>query len=585
MEQPESWKGELARSSPSLERALTCLGRELERWLTSRRVLFRFFSVVWLALLTSAFLAYFSTFSDAARTGSPRGIVDFLVDDAYYYLGVARSLALGLGPTFDGQTWTNGFQPLWQLVLAVFVDLAAGDATTTVVRTVWFVGLLVGLAVVHAARRFAPGYRAIAVIALLQTVAAYNRVFLHGMEPVLLLFFVPFLAGLRFEARPRHPVLFGLAFFALFLVRLDAGALFLAYLVLLVGARRALPADHGAAVATFAILAALYAAINYAVFGLALPVSGLHKSVGVAVGPNFEVVGDLLGAFALPSVALVAAITLRWLAGGAKLRFSRSLAVVGLAGAIQAVYYGLFSTWPIWSWYKWPAALWNFFAVLELLCALREFRIDGVPRSSWRSARVVALGCLASTLGLVLPAGAKLAHNAERRATEPSFNKQSLDMIDDFFAHADSGIVVMGDRAAGLGFFLPERFAFFQAEGLVEDASFLEARRAGTAWSHIDRLSPRFFVVDRERYMQDLETRTIGIPEPAMPLSTRTGVELVCFPKSALLYDDVRYDGRNTRYAFDYARRCACPATLLEELRALGAYRGALHRFSWPTRG
>ena len=36
----------------------------------------------------------------------------FVVDDAYYTLGIARNLARGLGPTAHGQILTTGFQPL-----------------------------------------------------------------------------------------------------------------------------------------------------------------------------------------------------------------------------------------------------------------------------------------------------------------------------------------------------------------------------------------------------------------------------------------------------------------------------------------
>lgn len=39
-------------------------------------------------------------------------------DDAYYYLVIARNLAAGRGPTFDGVDPTTGYQPLWQGVLA-----------------------------------------------------------------------------------------------------------------------------------------------------------------------------------------------------------------------------------------------------------------------------------------------------------------------------------------------------------------------------------------------------------------------------------------------------------------------------------
>lgn len=40
------------------------------------------------------------------------------VDDAYFYLNIARNVARGLGSTFDGLALTNGYQPLWLALLA-----------------------------------------------------------------------------------------------------------------------------------------------------------------------------------------------------------------------------------------------------------------------------------------------------------------------------------------------------------------------------------------------------------------------------------------------------------------------------------
>jgi hypothetical protein len=44
-------------------------------------------------------------------------------EDGYYYYKVADNLAHGYGPTFDGVHWTNGFHPLWLLVLAALFRL------------------------------------------------------------------------------------------------------------------------------------------------------------------------------------------------------------------------------------------------------------------------------------------------------------------------------------------------------------------------------------------------------------------------------------------------------------------------------
>jgi len=69
----------------------------------------------------------------------------FVPDDTYYTLGIARSMARGLGPTVDGVHLTNGFQPLVAFLLvpvfavtrdpdaplrAAFLLLAACDAIT-----------------------------------------------------------------------------------------------------------------------------------------------------------------------------------------------------------------------------------------------------------------------------------------------------------------------------------------------------------------------------------------------------------------------------------------------------------------------
>lgn len=52
-----------------------------------------------------------------------------LQDDGYYYLQIARNIASGAGSTFDGVNPTNGYQPLW-LVLLLPACASAGCAGT-----------------------------------------------------------------------------------------------------------------------------------------------------------------------------------------------------------------------------------------------------------------------------------------------------------------------------------------------------------------------------------------------------------------------------------------------------------------------
>lgn len=51
-----------------------------------------------------------------------------VADDAFYYLTIARNVARGYGASFDGSTLTNGFHPIYLLVLAfLFKLLGAGS--------------------------------------------------------------------------------------------------------------------------------------------------------------------------------------------------------------------------------------------------------------------------------------------------------------------------------------------------------------------------------------------------------------------------------------------------------------------------
>jgi len=71
-----------------------------------------------LSLLPSLYLAL----------GNPNTILDwYSSDDGFYYFQVARNLASGLGFTFDGLNPTNGFHPLWLLLITPLFLFAQVD--------------------------------------------------------------------------------------------------------------------------------------------------------------------------------------------------------------------------------------------------------------------------------------------------------------------------------------------------------------------------------------------------------------------------------------------------------------------------
>ncbi|OGG50466.1 hypothetical protein A2763_01685 [Candidatus Kaiserbacteria bacterium RIFCSPHIGHO2_01_FULL_54_36] len=54
-------------------------------------------------------------------------LTNILPDDAFYYFEIARQIVLGSGSTFDGLAATNGYHPLWMLVLLPFFAVFGAD--------------------------------------------------------------------------------------------------------------------------------------------------------------------------------------------------------------------------------------------------------------------------------------------------------------------------------------------------------------------------------------------------------------------------------------------------------------------------
>lgn len=140
--------------------------------------------VVWVVIALIFFYAVQFAFH------KPRTIVNVQFDDAYYYLEIAKNIADGNGATFDGLHKTNGFHPLWLLVLtglASFPGLGlVGLARATVVLQAF---LLLGSLVLI--KNILKGLLHPFLVAAVLLVVLYPRffhIFTVGMESGLLIF-------------------------------------------------------------------------------------------------------------------------------------------------------------------------------------------------------------------------------------------------------------------------------------------------------------------------------------------------------------------------------------------------------------
>jgi hypothetical protein len=210
----------------------------------------------------------------------------YFYDDQFYYFQIARNVASGRGFTFDGLHPTNGFHPLWQVLLVPVFGLVSGDDAALRAAFALEMALLVAAAVlIFGALRPRIG-EAPALVSALLIVAqpGATRVIGVGMESSLVLFlFVltwrQWLAlGQDGPAPPGRWLRLGICCALLFLARLEYG---LVLPVVVVLARRRLMAQPRAAAALIApVLACVagYLAWNRLAFDTWLPVSAMVKA-------------------------------------------------------------------------------------------------------------------------------------------------------------------------------------------------------------------------------------------------------------------------------------------------------------------
>jgi hypothetical protein len=283
--------------------------------------------------------------------------VDPIQDDGYYYLQIARQVARGAGSTFDGLHPTNGYHPLWLLgLLPVFAAFPRAEAA--VQAAVWLQGLLLAgaTAVTYLAARFELPPAASASAALAFSILAL-RPALGGLEFALhaLTVAASLWAFLAWRAEPTSARAWRLGFLLAlaFLARLDN-----VLLAVLIAAAVFLQGRSRAAVAVLLpvlVAAGAYAAVNLALFGHVLPVSGQAKRLWsaslLAQDPVYQAHGwiaaklSLLTRLANPTgLAWVAgsagALALSWAPGGAA-RVLRPLRAVALFALLQLGVYAL----------------------------------------------------------------------------------------------------------------------------------------------------------------------------------------------------------------------------------------------------
>lgn len=399
----------------------------------------------------------------------------FLIeDDAYYYTIVAKNLAATGHSTFDDQTLTNGYHPLWLLVLTLMAaTIGLSDAAIAVVEVV-----LATFGIWH----FLAAFRSPALVPKIVFVTIFaflaTPLVARGMEISLLIFGLGLFARLAcsyFEGRG-SAVGVGLAAILCIGARIDSAVFVVPILILAAGNLRRLVVP----MALIAAAGGVYAGINLWVFGLPFPVSGAIKSLGglqvnhrylqQALAPWQS--GGTQGVVAMLRTTtgkLVALFLLAAIAAAVLGRRAKSWPiclgfVIGIVLFLGKLTFG--SSWVIWSWYGFPMFL-GLFAVFSALDdVLMRSNVSIGPVVPWSLGVLLAVAVAAGGFAIARSNGLGQPPQSDFAA----INRLAAAQFGPVFAH---GRVAMGDRAGSFAEFYDGPVT--QIEGLVNDRAWLEA--------------------------------------------------------------------------------------------------------------
>jgi hypothetical protein len=421
-----------------------------------------------LLLFLAAIVALFSRFFRADTYG-------FFEDDFFYYVQIAQNLARHGISSFDGIHLTNGYHPLWMLVLVALLKFTSGKAFFIAVQIVSLALIMVFYAgMLRVLRRFGvePVIGRLAALTLSLHALLLFRL---GMEVTLSL---PLgIVTLGYILRPdfrwtaKQTVLYGLFACLTVLARLDSIILFALLLALQTLFTAVRWSERLKRIGLYCIGFApllVYLAVNQHIFGIPMPVSGAAKQMKPLFPPsNISLIGmvhpfdRMKAAFVFPALLLLV-----W--GGFTLfRRRQSLPRKQVPLLLAMILFPiahigllcLLSDWTVWPWYYYPL-------VYSSLAAVVLWLQPRAANQKTQPSFVLRASLLLPALFYVLYIS---VYAVEKQPTSTALMDRDLAA----YMQQHPGMYAMGDGAgAGTTAYLSSQ-PILQLEGLTMDRAYL----------------------------------------------------------------------------------------------------------------
>jgi hypothetical protein len=427
-------------------------------------------------LVLAAAAGLFARFHAAGQ-----GYLAFYEDDFFYYLRIAQQIVAGKHSTYDGVHLSNGYHPLWMLVILALTRLfGTGVAFFYALQTLLVACVLATyLLCVRTFVTIAP--RAAWLPQLVAAALATSELMLAsgGMEVALA---IPLVAALvyyrlcRFTWTPSRSFFLGLLSAAVVLARLDAAILVTSMAVFdLLWSRNVPPLQRLRCSMAFlggTVPVALYLILNELWFHTLMPVSGEAKQMRFHRWPSLMMFSRhtfspperyfLVFPWLLATVTGLAILFCcpQW-RGRLRGRVSCLLALL-LFPFLFLVALSVLSDWPIWSWYSYPLVASGMGASALLLAADSPLAERVVRALRWPALALLVLVWFTFVVS---------RWGNARRPDKVGYSiyLEAVDIAR--FDGTHPGVYAMGDRAGTPGYLLHE--PLIQLEGLVMDKAFL----------------------------------------------------------------------------------------------------------------
>ncbi len=293
-------------------------------------------------------------------------IVYFLPDDASYYFKIAENLYNGFGFSFDTFNTTNGFHPLWQILIIPF--FAFINEPEILVRTILVFQCLIltitGLLLIKVANKFFTSE-----IVLLLIVFYVYYVFsksVNGMESAVLVFTISFfifyfINNYSLEVISlKEDYLLGILISLILLSRLDMIFLVITLPVFLIIVSKLKKIDLLKRLFIiflgFLSLFIPYIAFNFLSEGKLTPISGALKSSFPNLNNSISLTGypvEIWISIALVLINIILFLLVKFKIFNSPnfLKYNYTIVVVGISIFLTLVYTILFVKWGIFNWY------------------------------------------------------------------------------------------------------------------------------------------------------------------------------------------------------------------------------------------